>query len=97
MNGHSCGASRVLLEPALIFHRGKFQVFYKFKLKTLHQSYQFGVLGRHAVGILNESLELVVLCEGDDLQHSPKLGENLEGRQRDSQEDLFLYSCSEIM
>lgn len=49
----------------------------------LHQSYQFGVLGCHAVSILNESLELVVLCEGDDLQHSPKLGENLEGIQFD--------------
>lgn len=48
------------------------------KNRRLHQSYQFGVLGCHAVGILNESLELVVLCEGDDLQHSPELGENLK-------------------
>lgn len=38
-------------------------------------------MGCHAVCVLNESLELVVLCEGDDLQHSPELGENLEGRQ----------------
>lgn len=55
------------------------------------------MLGRHAVSILNESLELVVLCEGDDLQHSPKLGENLEGRHRDSRDNLFLYNCSEII
>lgn len=55
------------------------------------------MLGRHAVSILNESLELVVLCEGDDLQHGPKLGENLEGRQRDSRDNLFLYNCSEII
>lgn len=53
----------------------------RYKRHWLHQSYQFGVLGCHAVSILNESLELVVLCEGNDLQHSPKLGENLEGRQ----------------
>lgn len=46
----------------------------------LHKSYQFGVLGCHAVHMLNESLELVVLCEGDDLQYSPELGENLECR-----------------
>lgn len=72
-------------------HGGKFQVYQlkrEFlqvqaedalqKKRRLHQSYQFGVLGRHAVGILNESLELVVLCEGDDLQHSPELGENLK-------------------
>lgn len=55
----------------------------------LHQSYQFGVLGCHAVHMLNESLELVVLCEGDDLQHSPELGENLEGRQHNSEEGSF--------
>lgn len=39
--------------------------------------------------MLNESLELVVLCEGDDLQYSPKLGENLEGRQHNSEDGSF--------
>lgn len=52
------------------------------------QSYQFGVLGCHAVHMLNESLELVVLCEGDDLQYSPELGENLEGREHNSEDGL---------
>lgn len=36
------------------------------------------MLSRHAVGVLDQSLELVVLSEGDDLQHGTKLGEDLE-------------------
>lgn len=36
------------------------------------------MLSRHSISILDQSLELVVLCERDDLQHSPELGENLE-------------------
>lgn len=47
------------------------------KEHQLYQSYQFGMLSCHAISILDQSLELVVLCESDDLQHCPKLGENL--------------------
>lgn len=43
-------------------------------------SYQFGVLSRHSISVLDQSLELVVLCESDDFQHGPKLGENLRGK-----------------
>lgn len=39
----------------------------------LYQSYQFGVLSGHAIGILDQSLELIVLSESDDLQHGAKL------------------------
>lgn len=41
--------------------------------------YHFGVLCRHGVSILDQSLELVVLSEGDDLQNRPILGEDLQG------------------
>lgn len=50
------------------------------KEHQLDQSYQFGVLSRQAIGVLDQSLELVVLGESDDLQHSAKLRENLERR-----------------
>ncbi len=43
----------------------------------MYQSYQFGVLSRHAISILDQSLELVVLGESDDLQYSAELRENL--------------------
>ena len=36
------------------------------------------LLGRHAVGVLQQSLELVVLGEGDDPEQSPELTEDLE-------------------
>lgn len=36
------------------------------------------MLSCHAISILDQSLELVVLCESDDLQHSPEFGENLD-------------------
>lgn len=39
----------------------------------------FGVLCRHGVSVLDQSLELVVLSEGDDLQNRPILGEDLQG------------------
>lgn len=48
------------------------------KQKKCVLSYQFGMLSCHAVSILNQRLKLVVLCESDDLQDSPKLRENLE-------------------
>lgn len=46
-------------------------------MTKLYQHYQFGVLSCHAICILDQSLELVVLSESDDLQHSAELGENL--------------------
>ena len=45
-------------------------------------SYQFRVLGGHAVGVLQQRLELAVLGEGDDLQHDPELGEDLQREER---------------
>lgn len=48
----------------------------------LYQSYQFGMLSCHAISILDQSLELVVLCKSYDLQHRPKLGENLRKCER---------------
>lgn len=48
----------------------------------MYQSYQFSMLSCHAISVLDQSLELVVLCESDDLQHSAELGENL--RRTDS-------------
>jgi hypothetical protein len=43
-------------------------------------TYHFGVLCRHGVSVLDQSLELVVLSEGDDLQNRPIFGEDLQGR-----------------
>lgn len=39
----------------------------------LHQSYQFSMLSCHCICILDQCLELVVLSECDDFQHSAKL------------------------
>ena len=50
------------------------------KAHQLDQSYQFGVLSRQAIGVLDQSLELVVLGESDDLQHSAEFRENLQRR-----------------
>lgn len=49
----------------------------------MYQSYQFGVLSCHAIGVLDQSLKLVVLGESDDLQHCAELGENLRRKGND--------------
>ena len=48
-----------------------------FEQRLSEQSYQFGVLCSHAISVLDQGLELVVLGEGDDLQNGAKLGEDL--------------------
>lgn len=58
-----------------VFHPVTFLLW---KLDTEIRSYQFGVLRCHAVGVLDQSLKLVVLGEGDDLQHGAELRENLQ-------------------
>ena len=41
-------------------------------------TYQLGLLGVDRVAELQQSLELVVLGEGDDLHHCPELAEDLK-------------------
>lgn len=48
--------------------------------KKVNQSYHLGMLRCHGISILDESLELVVLGKGDDLQHCTKFRENLQER-----------------
>lgn len=52
------------------------------------------MLSRHSISILDQSLELVVLCESDDLQHSPELGENLEKRRSVISGDELLVTAT---
>ncbi len=47
------------------------------------------MLSCHAIGILDQSLELVVLSESDDLQHSAKLGENLGRGDNTIKDDIM--------
>lgn len=59
----------------------------------MYQSYQFSVLSCHAIGVLDQSLELIVLGKSDDLQHCAKLRENL-GRGDSIIRDVIMITHS---
>lgn len=51
-------------------------------------SYQFGMLCVAGIAELQQSLELIVLCECDYLHHCTELGENLSKKKTKHQTNL---------
>lgn len=60
-----------------------------FKLKKLSVTYHFGIMCICWIRILKQGLELIVLCERDNLQDCPKLGENLNKKPTSQ----FMFQC----